>query len=1301
MPISVNSKKLCRCVLFLSLSLFFFGLVSESLAQSMAEEYPPNVEELQPTSGWAPPFRKTIEKLESERVPLLVDWADNEAAESAVTFGVPFARGALESVENLRLIDENGRPVPAGFRTTATWEGPNGPLRWALGHAVLERDREYFLELGTEVSDVLHAEIQLEETEESIIVDTGPMKVVLSRISPSVVESVQLGGENLIRSDAGEKNLPVVVDGKGQTHTAGGHEEGLKAEVVEAGPGRAAVRREGWYTNSEGERFCQFVTYTYFYAGQAGIRHDHTLIVAFDTNEHTIHDIMLPIALELDADREAVFAADPSPDGQTVKKTAADASYSLVQKRHDAWELTSGGQKLQSGSRAGGWFGISDGQRGAFAGLSDFWQQYPAELEADGDVMRIHLWPSHGTEHLDFRPSSKWQLGDEYPGDHVFHNRWYRDGLDEMTQGYGVGKTHNIYVNFFTNHNDSAAKRLTRAQTVKPVIALPAPEYVCSTEAFFGRMHHYDPENYPEIEALIQYVVDTYSNQREQNEQYGWIHFGDVFNTGELWRRWGSMFYGFPNVMPRLFLRSGHRGTWDFHRVNTRHVTDIDICHLDSDEYGVHARRDFLRSGHQGKVKGMRYGGDGGIAHYAGDPYATGPDHHFEFMAMDYYINGNLRTWEVANYYLEAHAAERDKNRNMLEYRHRGTGGALRLFSEGYWATWKPEYLSIMHQVADRIYEGQGVDRSYEGDGTRRDDAYMNPAKILYYQITGEERMRDLFLHDMTLLSRERNLHGSTLGGRGATLSGLAHAYWFTGEDKFLPFLAWQLELVKERGVGGLRGNFLARHATHGYQLPQAMALLEDIEELPEPQGPAVPEPDAEPLALQSNWAYYLLQENDGDFSVAVDVNLHRGYATRFHNRHEWIERFEGGERQALRVIDPDGQEIRYFELPPDASNERVEFSIPADGKTGTYAIVPANMVNPALSLRLVECSLDRRVAHAGGNWTRPRRARTWYFTVPARTGQFRIKIKSAVLRAEVQYGVQTPEGDNVAQNRWESGTQPRNEWEEVELDAGEPEQDEVWSLTFLNAGETYLRFEGVPGYVASCPDELFMPDPAMRQALPAVKRPKVEEAAVYESIDFPWKGTAAFINRSVDLGSIDLSREMMNRERGTVEMWVKTSDPYSNISDKILLSCGSFRLFRRINIGTYARIGGQRYHSFFALPTNRWTHLAFTWQPSDQEAADLEIRLFADGVEVKYAHPRPQSREMPHKSVAEDWPGERLTVSAGAYVTGLRVSDTVRYGENFPRPESPFDPDEHTCVLWPLDESGSALIFGDMKSLQ
>jgi hypothetical protein len=117
------------------------------------------------------------------------------------------------------------------------------------------------------------------------------------------------------------------------------------------------------------------------------------------------------------------------------------------------------------------------------------------------------------------------------------------------------------------------------------------------------------------------------------------------------------------------------------------------------------------------------------------------------FMLWDYYLNGTPRAWEVFREFARPLRGTRERANNHLPCTAM-TGGSLRLFAEAYEATWDPEYLSCAHQFADILYGAQA-----ELGTTRYDDVYMNEGKVKYYQITGDERMRDLFVNDMRVLS--------------------------------------------------------------------------------------------------------------------------------------------------------------------------------------------------------------------------------------------------------------------------------------------------------------------------------------------------------------------------------------------------------------------------------------------------------------------------------------------------------------------------------------------------------------------
>jgi hypothetical protein len=797
--------------------------------------------EVRPTMGWAPQFQTDL--VLPTRLPVKVDWADNDRLQnSPVTFGVPFPNGALRDIDQLRLVTAKGDSVPLQSEVTATWDSKDGPVRWALLHANLRRDEEYFLEIK-ESAEASFEGLRIEETEQAFLIDTGPMQAVVSKIEPTVLHQValDLSGDGLFSPDdivltsaMAMEDLPVVMDGEGNEYMARGAGEGFKAEIVRSGPMEVAIRREGWYTGKDGTPFSQFVTYTHFFAGETIVRHDHTLITAFDSTKHRIRDIRLSIPLLLGDDAQASFATDRSADGNSIF-LAPGISPRMVQREHNHWTLTSHEETVVAeADRAGGWCGLGDDRWGVLAGWRDFWEQHPAELEIKDNTLHLHLWPLHDVDLLDFNPSSL--MGIDYPHDRIFYQDFYKDGLDGWTQAYGLAKTHNVWIGFYTADRHAHTAALTRSLVNQPVLAQTAPEWNTATEVM-GRIHYEDPDNHSEIEALLEAIIHRKQWLRERLDNYGWIDYGDVnynlrnHNDPEsispvLWRKWASMFYGWPNAAPLLYFRSGRRDVWDMHRTNTRHITDVDIAHLDHQQFA--------------KRKGGRYGGNGGIVHYAANMYDLGPDTHLRFMLYDYYMNGTLRVWEVAKYYMDNYLSLAFAPQNQ-SYAHRATGGSLRLFCEAYEATWKPEYLEAMRHFARIMYGAREVLGS-----TRYDDVYMNEGKIKYYQLTGDERMLDLFLNDMRELSKRRDAHVFE-DPRHTTMAGLAHAYWFTGDESFLDFLFWQLKVALgpgedskkhmiptggDPGLVGATGEVFehAYHATLGNQLPTVVKLLEDLD---------------------------------------------------------------------------------------------------------------------------------------------------------------------------------------------------------------------------------------------------------------------------------------------------------------------------------------------------------------------------------------------------------------------------------------------------------------------------------------
>ena len=102
---------------------------------------------------------------------------------------------------------------------------------------------------------------------------------------------------------------------------------------------------------------------------------------------------------------------------------------------------------------------------------------------------------------------------------------------------------------------------------------------------------------------------------------------------------------------------------------------------------------------------------------------------------------------------------------------------------------------------------------------------------------------------------------------------------------------------------------------------------------------------------------------------------------------------------------------------------------------------------------------------------------------------------------------------------------------------------------------------------------------------------------------------------------------------------------------------------------------------------------MAVTSKPSENANADVEARIYADGIDTG-----PKTLELLKNKVPEDWPGRELVVNDGVFVGDLRVSDIVRYDRSFPRPDAHFEPDEHTRVQYNFDGTGDTWLFGKRR---
>ncbi len=740
----------------------------------------------QGVEGCLPRFSRAVSAASQSKIPLKVYYPEEiDLDDMPVTFGVPFPRGALSSANNVRLLKSGSTEVDCMVRSTATWGSSTGDIRWLLIDAGIEKGETYTLEYGTSVSKGSVTSLTVTENTSTITVDTGPLELTFKKDSSELISSAVLGTKTILSSLAQQRMT--ITDGNDNVATTSNDTADYSIEVEQSGPLHAIIKATGWYKLANGDKLCQYITRVHAYVGQPFVRVVHTFVVAYDTDSVTLKDICVPFILDSMSGSTAYFGLDT--DDLTDEYSMTTDGYLLQDDYNDFGVYTSTG-KVDGGLYAPGWFGLATSSKGLCIGLRHVWQEYPKELEvADGNKMNIHLWPPHGSSELDW--SALGTLGTTLYAawDDVYSANLYEGGLELYDQAMGAAKTNEFILAF---HDSDRASAVSRAMTIeKPVIVSATPEWMCKSDAF-GRLcdkilPQASPYDSEELERKIRLRYDTLLPGIDNSEGYGMIHYGDVVGQAGGWRHWASRFYGFPLLPWIMFARTGEPQYLMFAMDNARHVMDIDMCHIDDENYGDYSNYGWSIPDIPGKWKGGRYGGNGGIIHYGAHVYPQSADSHVDQWTYAYYLTGYRRAWDVLNeegqFYLNPSKLSWEASLNR--YADRGSGAGLRTYISLYRATWDTDYLDAADTIADFCYSAAAADP----DGVIRfDDTYMSTGMFTYYQITGDTDMKDLFLDCADAALEDDPDYPLDTDARFYRFHALSTAYFLTGDTSYLEF---------------------------------------------------------------------------------------------------------------------------------------------------------------------------------------------------------------------------------------------------------------------------------------------------------------------------------------------------------------------------------------------------------------------------------------------------------------------------------------------------------------------------------
>jgi len=622
------------------------------------------------------------------RVPLILPAGIPGTANGyPVAFGVPFPKGALPGLSQLRVVDAGGREIPAQFQVRAQWGSRlKAGIRW-LGVDVQmpetapwwpeRRETPLFLEYGQQEAKVRpESLLQVESGVEGIRVDTGPLAFLVRSDGFNLIDKVTLNGASVL--DQGGGGGAYVVDQEGTVYRAA-NDRKPSLTVEESGPLRAVIRVEGWYVK-EGtsgavrnfrlptEALCKFITRIEAYAGLPWVRIVHNWINTSDSYSVFFKDV--GFSLLRPGNVTSTFGVT---DGKRVDAKVEPGGVYLLQHLSDQFKVRrEDGTVLAKGAKSDGTVqALASGGKLLSLANRDTWQRFPKELEVLPEELRFHLWPAHGQSHPEIDPFARdrfhqlWfahqgQLMDlRFPWETLFAVMRFTDnpslgiykpggtamgGVQSSAMGIAITADFMVY---FGNETQTDAARQDMAAFEAHPIGAAAPQWVADSGTL-GPIHPYDPERFGQFEKAAENAIQGVWNLQNLTGEYGMFlyrswHHGKYVGNGywEPYRLYSAGHHYEPYLPWLYFARSGDPRYEEIGMAGMRQLTDLGITHYADPAY---EHREF--SSGQKKLVGAT-GHSNGFVLWGGDHAILGHLTSYGAIMLAYYITGDLRFREV------------------------------------------------------------------------------------------------------------------------------------------------------------------------------------------------------------------------------------------------------------------------------------------------------------------------------------------------------------------------------------------------------------------------------------------------------------------------------------------------------------------------------------------------------------------------------------------------------------------------------------------------------------------------------
>jgi len=231
-----------------------------------------------------------------KQIPIKIE---NNKIGAPITIGIPFPKGELFSIDNVRLLNSNGKEILCQTTEVTTWEPADDSIKWVWVFFFSEKSTDYILEYGKDISPLQPKERIISTNnmrpQGGISVNTGPLSFSINKMGNGFLDEVHLDlnqdgnftDDELISSAPNNKRgtfLDIIDDAGIDMSNATIHQVFREKG---SGPLHVVFRVEGTYFyNQKDNNASPFEIRIHAYAGKSYIKVLHTLTYTGIPDKH-------------------------------------------------------------------------------------------------------------------------------------------------------------------------------------------------------------------------------------------------------------------------------------------------------------------------------------------------------------------------------------------------------------------------------------------------------------------------------------------------------------------------------------------------------------------------------------------------------------------------------------------------------------------------------------------------------------------------------------------------------------------------------------------------------------------------------------------------------------------------------------------------------------------------------------------------------------------------------------------------------------------------------------------------------